>query len=52
MSQQLLNPPAPPIIIHYGNTPYALQLTSDGGTKLIQLNATGHTMLDAAELRR
>ena len=46
------NPPRPPIIIPYGDTPYALQLTSDGGTKLIQLNATGHTTLDAAELRR
>lgn len=39
------NPPRPPIIIPYGDTPYALQLTNDGGTKLIQLNATGHTTL-------
>lgn len=45
MTSQLLDPPKPPIIIPYGNTPYALQLTSDGGTELIQLNATGHTTL-------
>lgn len=46
------NPPRPPIIIPYGNTPYGLRLTPDGGTELMQLNATGHTTLDAAELRR
>ncbi|PKC91867.1 hypothetical protein [Bifidobacterium longum] len=45
MSQQLLNPPKPPIIIPYGDTPYALRLTPDGGTELIQLNAAGHTTL-------
>ena len=38
-------PRNPPIIIPYGNTPYALRLTPDGGTKLIQLNATGRTTL-------
>lgn len=42
---QLLDPPKPPIIIPYGDTPYALRLTPDGGTELMQLNATGHTTL-------
>lgn len=46
------NPPRPPIIIPYGDTPYTLQLTSDGGTELMQLDAAGHTTLDAADLRR
>lgn len=39
------NPPRPPIIIPYGDTPYALQLTNDGGTRLIRLDANGHTAL-------